>query len=99
MVLGVAYKADVSDVRESPGLYIIDGLRRKGADVVYNDPHVPVLTLESGEQMESVSLTDALFEDVECTVIVTTHSAYDWDWISKSCNPIVDTRNALEASA
>jgi len=49
--------------------------------------------------MESVSLTDALFEDVECTVIVTTHSAYDWDWISKSCNPIVDTRNALEASA
>jgi len=58
LVLGVAYKADVSDVRESPALYIIEGLRRKGADVVYNDPHVPKLMLESGDEMVSIGLEE-----------------------------------------
>ena len=98
-MLGVAYKADVSDVRESPALYIIDGLRRKGADVVYNDPHVPVLRLESGEEMESVELSDGELKGADCVVVVTAHTEYDWDWISSSCDPIVDTRNAIEASA
>ena len=95
LILGVAYKADVSDVRESPALYIIEGLRRKGADVVYNDPHVPTLQLESGEHLVSEELTDDQMQDSDCAVIVTTHSIYDWERIVSNCPHIVDTRNAL----
>jgi len=95
LILGVAYKADVSDVRESPALYIIEGLRRKGADVVYNDPHVPTLQLESGEHLVSAELTDSQMQDSDCAVIVTTHSIYDWERIAINCPHIVDTRNAL----
>ena len=95
LILGVAYKADVSDVRESPALYIIEGLRRKGADVVYNDPHVPTLQLESGEHLVSAELTDRQMQDSDCAVIVTTHSIYDWERIVSNCPHIFDTRNAL----
>jgi UDP-N-acetyl-D-glucosamine dehydrogenase len=98
LILGVAYKADVSDVRESPALYIIEGLRRKGADVVYNDPHVPTLQLESGEHLVSAELTDSQMQDSDCAVIVTTHSIYDWERIAINCPHIVDTRNALGSS-
>ena len=95
LMLGVAYKADVSDVRESPALYIIDGLRRKGADVVYNDPHVAKLQLESGEEMSSVALTDTELQAADCAVVVTAHSSYEWERIAHNCTQIVDTRNAL----
>ena len=95
LILGVAYKADVSDVRESPALYIIDGLRRKGAKVVYNDPHVAQLRLESGEELSSVELTDTELQEADCAVVVTVHSAYEWERIAHKCTQIVDTRNAL----
>ena len=95
LVLGVAYKADVSDVRESPSLNIIDGLRRKGADVVYNDLHVPVLRLESGEQMGAVELSDEELDRADCMVVVTAHSAFDWKMIRERCGVVVDTRNVF----
>ena len=95
LILGVAYKADVSDVRESPALYIIDGLCRKGAKVVYNDPHVAQLRLESGEELSSVELTDTELQEADCAVVVTAHSAYEWERIAHKCTQIVDTRNAL----
>jgi len=95
LVLGVAYKADVSDVRESPALHIIDGLRRKGADVVYNDPHLPVLRLESGEQMGAVELSDEELDRADCMVVVTAHSAFDWKMIRERCGVVVDTRNVF----
>ena len=97
LVLGVAYKSDVSDVRESPALYIIEGLRRKGAEVVYNDPHVETLRLESGEDLSSVTLTDAELQRADCTVVVTAHSAYEWGRIDRESNQVVDTRNALRS--
>jgi UDP-N-acetyl-D-glucosamine dehydrogenase len=97
LVLGVAYKADVSDVRESPALHIIDGLRRKGAEVVYNDPHVAKLRLESGKELTSVFLTDIELQGADCTVVVTAHSAYDWKRIVDKCTQVVDTRNALRS--
>jgi UDP-N-acetyl-D-glucosamine dehydrogenase len=95
LILGVAYKADVDDVRESPGLHIIEILRRKGAEVCYNDPHVPRVEIEQGDNLESVELCSDQFHQADCCVIVTSHSAYDWSQVVDQANLIVDTRNAL----
>ena len=93
LVLGVAYKKDIDDVRESPALDIIRLLQEKGADVVYNDPHVPELRLD-GEAMRSIELTEEALRWSDCAVIVTDHSDYDWDWILRHAGLVVDTRNA-----
>ena len=95
LILGVAYKADVADVRESPALDIIESLRRKGAEVSYSDPHVPRLETEQGDNLESVELSDRWVARVDCTVIVTAHSGIDWAFVATQANLIVDTRNAL----
>ena len=96
LILGAASKADVDDVRESPALHIIELLRRKGAEVVYNDPHVPNLHVEFGEDLESVALDDCELEAADCAVVVTGHSAYDWRRVAKRASLVVDTRNALK---
>ncbi len=93
LVLGVAYKKDIDDVRESPALDIIRLLQEKGADVVYNDPHVPELRLD-GEAMRSIELTEEALRWSDCAVIVTDHSDYDWSWILRHAGLVVDTRNA-----
>ena len=93
LVLGVAYKKDIGDVRESPALDIIRLLQGKGADVVYNDPHVPELELD-GEPLRSIELTEEALRWSDCAVIVTDHSDYDWDWILQHAGLVVDTRNA-----
>ncbi len=93
LVLGVAYKKDIGDVRESPALDIIRLLQGKGADVVYNDPHVPELELD-GEPLRSIDLTEEALRWSDCAVIVTDHSDYDWDWILQHAGLVVDTRNA-----
>ena len=95
LILGVAYKADVDDVRESPGLHIIELLRRKGAEVSYSDPHVPQLEIEYGGSLESVELSDGELDRADCTVVVTAHSSYEWDSVVDRAQLIVDTRNAL----
>jgi UDP-N-acetyl-D-glucosamine dehydrogenase len=94
LILGVAYKADVDDVRESPALHIIEILRRKGAEVSYNDPHVPRLEIEQGDNLESVELSDSEVDQADCIVIVTAHSSYEWEHIIGRAKLIVDTRNA-----
>jgi UDP-N-acetyl-D-glucosamine dehydrogenase len=97
LILGVAYKANVGDVRESPALYIIRGLLRKGAEVVYNDPYVPTLSIpESGVELSSLALSDTELRDVDCTVVVTAHDDYDWDDIAANCRLVIDTRNAMK---
>lgn len=97
LILGVAYKANVGDVRESPALYIIRGLLRKGAKVVYNDPYVPtVLIPESGEELSSLELSDAELRDADCTVVVTAHDDYDWNDIADNCRLVIDTRDAMK---
>ncbi len=93
LVLGVAYKRDIDDVRESPALDIIRLLQEKGADVVYNDPYVPKLELD-GEPLRSIGLTEEALRWSDCAVIVTDHSDYDWGWILEHAGLVVDTRNA-----
>ena len=96
LVLGVAYKKDISDMRESPALDIIALLQAKGADVVYHDPHVPSFR-EDGHELTSVDDLDAALASADCTVVVTDHSEYDWDRVAEQARLVVDTRRALKA--
>ena len=95
LVLGVAYKSDIDDVRESPALLIIEQLRKKGADVVYNDPHIPDLSGEIEGDLRSMALSEEELARTDCAVVVTAHSVYDWGWIAEHAGLVVDTRNAL----
>ena len=95
LILGVSYKADVSDLRESPALTIIEDLLARRASVVYNDPHVPHLALGGGERLESTALTAGLLHEADCVVIHTAHSAYDWAWIAEHARLVIDTRGVV----
>ena len=101
LLLGVAYKRDVDDVRESPALSIIDRLRAKGANVRYHDPFVKELRFDdahieaSGEPLSSVPLTDEELGAADCLIIVTDHSEIDYKRVCSVAPLIVDTRNAL----
>jgi UDP-N-acetyl-D-glucosamine dehydrogenase len=95
LVLGVAYKPDIGDVRESPALDIIELLRAKGARVAYNDPHVPHLPMELGADMQSVELDEERLTWADCVVVATNHHGYDWQWIGQQAQLVVDTRNAF----
>jgi UDP-N-acetyl-D-glucosamine dehydrogenase len=92
LVLGVAYKKDVSDTRESPALDIIGLLKRKGAKVSYCDPYVPTLDF-LGERMECQSL-DGTVKDYDCVVIVTDHSNIDYEKVVRESKLVYDARNA-----
>jgi UDP-N-acetyl-D-glucosamine dehydrogenase len=94
LVLGVAYKPNVGDLRESPALDIIHLLQEKGADVRYHDPYVPQFR-HDGVIMTSVDDLDAALQAADCTVVVTDHSAYDWEVVRAQAQLIVDTRNAI----
>jgi UDP-N-acetyl-D-glucosamine dehydrogenase len=102
LLLGVAYKKDINDVRESPALSIIDRLRAKGADVRYHDPFVPEIRFDdahtegSGDPLSSVALTDGELREADCAVIVTDHSGVDYKRVCALSALIVDTRNALD---
>ncbi|MDQ3585483.1 MAG: nucleotide sugar dehydrogenase [Pyrinomonadaceae bacterium] len=101
LLLGVAYKKDIDDVRESPALSIIDRLRAKGADVRYHDPFVSEVRFDdahtqgSGEPLQSVHLTDEELRAADCCVVVTDHSNVDYGRVCQLSKLIVDTRNAL----
>jgi len=94
LVLGVAYKKDIDDVRESPALDIIELLRHKGADVRYHDPYVSCIQ-HNGFEMEGEPDLDAALAAADCAVVVTDHSSYDWAAIRRKVNLIVDTRHAV----
>jgi UDP-N-acetyl-D-glucosamine dehydrogenase len=94
LVLGVAYKRDIDDVRESPALDIIRLLEEKGADVVYHDPHVPEVS-EDGALRRSVQLTDDELQRADCILIATDHSDVDYTRLIGLRAPVVDTRNAM----
>lgn len=94
LVLGVAYKPNVSDVRESPAIDVIVLLQEKGAEVTYHDPLVPSLEHE-GIPMTSVALTEELLQQSDCVVVVTHHSSFDWQCIADQTELVLDTRNAL----
>ena len=94
LVLGVAYKKDISDMRESPSLDIIKLLKQKGADVRYHDPHVPSFDEHGLQMMSEPSLGTALTW-ADCAVVATDHSAYDWQDIGEHAVLLVDTRRAV----
>lgn len=95
MVLGVAYKKNVDDMRESPSMELIRILKEKGASVKYNDPHVPVaISHRKHFKMISTRITAESLKKYDCVLIATDHSAYDYKWIVKNSRLVVDTRNA-----
>ncbi|MBI3272103.1 MAG: nucleotide sugar dehydrogenase [Planctomycetes bacterium] len=99
LVLGVAYKRDVDDIRESPALKLIELLEERGATVRYNDPHIPKfpsLREYPHLRMESVALTPELLREVDCVLIATDHATYDYAWIVEHAALVVDSRNATQ---
>jgi UDP-N-acetyl-D-glucosamine dehydrogenase len=97
LVLGLAYKPDVDDVRESPSFELIEKLMELGATVDYNDPHVPAThkMRKHDLNMRSVPITGDSLKKYDCVLIATHHSAYDWQAIADKATLIVDTRGAL----
>ncbi|RJR33272.1 MAG: nucleotide sugar dehydrogenase [Deltaproteobacteria bacterium] len=99
LLLGLAYKKDVDDPRESPALKIMQLLKNEGADVSYNDPFIPQYKggrHYPGLDIASVPLTDQVLEDADCVLLVTDHGSYDYDWIASRAKLVVDTRNAFK---
>ncbi len=94
VVLGVAYKRDIDDVRESPALDVIGLLQHRGANVVYHDPYVPQFRGEDNQPIHSVPLTDELLESADCVVIVTDHTVFDYQNIVNRSKLVIDTRHA-----
>ena len=94
LVLGAAYKPDIDDLRESPALDVIGLLKKKGAVVLYHDPYIPHLRHDDWD-MHSVPDLMAAVRSVDCVVIITNHSQYDYPAILKDARLVVDTRNAL----
>jgi UDP-N-acetyl-D-glucosamine dehydrogenase len=95
LVVGVAYKADIDDTRESPALDIMEMLREMGGVVSYHDPYVPELVLEDRKET-SVALTAETLRQSDCVVITTAHSSVDYELIFREAPLIVDTRNAMK---
>jgi UDP-N-acetyl-D-glucosamine dehydrogenase len=91
LVLGVAYKPNVADTRDSPALEIVDMLAAKGAQVAYHDPHVPSITV-NGTRFDSVPSVRAADHDV--VLVLTAHDGYDWRVIVGEAPLVIDTRNA-----
>lgn len=94
LVLGIAYKKNVDDMRESPSLFIMEKLRDKGANVAYSDPHVPSFPKMRAHHfdLESVEFTAKNLESFDCVILSTNHSKFDYELLAKSAKILVDTR-------
>jgi UDP-N-acetyl-D-glucosamine dehydrogenase len=102
LVLGIAYKKDVDDYRESPALKIMDLLKQEGAEVSYNDPHIPRcagMRHYSHFDMVSRPLDAGVLQESDLVLLVTDHSSYDYVWLASQASLIVDTRNAFRGIA
>jgi UDP-N-acetyl-D-glucosamine dehydrogenase len=95
LFLGVAYKPNIDDERESPALEIIDTVTAKGGLVSYNDPYIPMIKTHNGVSLKSVELTPETLSRADVVVITTNHRDYDSDFIMKHSNLIVDLRNVM----
>lgn len=97
LILGLAYKKNVDDVRESPSLELIEKFNELGANVDYNDPHIPQThkMRQYDLQMKSVDLSPDMLAGYDAVVVATDHDAYDWSMIGQNTSLIIDTRNAL----
>ena len=98
LILGVAYKKDVDDARESPALTIMDLLKKKGATLLYHDPFIPVLPpfRKYSFKLKSTPLTRPLLHRIDAAVVVTDHSQIDYEWVAKHAPLVIDTRNVTK---
>jgi UDP-N-acetyl-D-glucosamine dehydrogenase len=94
LLLGVTFKRNVADVRNSPALKLLDLLRAEGLEVAYHDPLAPELVLDGGQRLESVALTAAAVAGADCVVIHTDHAAIDYEWVVAHARLVLDTRHA-----
>jgi UDP-N-acetyl-D-glucosamine dehydrogenase len=98
LVLGLSYKKDVDDIRESPSIKIMDMLRTRGAVVAYSDPHIPVYRGRDGKVLHSLALDTETIKSHDLVLLATNHAHYDYDLILDHANLIVDTRGVYPAS-
>lgn len=96
LLLGMAYKPNIDDLRESPGLEIYELLRDGGAQVEYNDPHAQLFKDKYGEKVSSVELNYSALSEYDCVILITNHRAYNNEMIIENSKLIVDTRNAFK---
>jgi UDP-N-acetyl-D-glucosamine dehydrogenase len=96
LFLGVAYKPDIDDARESPALLVMEQVIRKGAEVSYHDPFIPEVADEHGRKWKSVELTDKAIMEADCVVFTTNHSCFDVERIVSKAKLVVDTRNSVK---
>lgn len=98
LILGLAYKKNVNDARESPAVEIIHQLTQKGALVEYSDPHIPIFPKKRDYHfdMTSVTLTSNALDQYDCAILVTDHDDFDYELLATTDTPIVDTRNRLD---
>jgi len=100
LLLGMAYKPDIDDYRETPALKVMKKLVERGALVDYNDPYIPAIpssTRQTDMQPVSVDLSEEMLSGYDCAVVITNHACYDYQWIVSNSNIVVDTRNACVA--
>jgi UDP-N-acetyl-D-glucosamine dehydrogenase len=96
LFLGVAYKPNIDDERESPALEIMDIVAHKGGKVSYNDPHIPQVTTHDGHSYSSVVLTAEILQAADVVVLTTNHKAFDVEFIEQHSPMIVDLRNMIK---
>jgi UDP-N-acetyl-D-glucosamine dehydrogenase len=99
LVVGVSYKRDIDDIRESPSLDVMGLLHKKGVRVSYTDPHVPVLSARAwpgGQELRSVAIDPTTLPTFDCVAILTDHRTIDYDALVAGASAIVDTRNAIK---
>ncbi len=95
LLLGVAYKQDIDDVRQSPALDVIVQFEKYGADLSYHDPFIPSFSYK-GKEYQSVELTEAQLQEADLVVVTTMHTCFDFNWIAQHAGMIFDTKNACK---
>jgi nucleotide sugar dehydrogenase len=95
LLLGVSYKRDLGDFRESPAIEVIKLLREDGSAIVYHDPYVPSFA-EHGVEMECAPLTEELLKESDLVVVTSDHRCIDYPWVVEKANHVLDTRNATK---
>jgi UDP-N-acetyl-D-glucosamine dehydrogenase len=103
LILGLAYKPDVDDARESPSFELIEQLKALGANIDYHDPHIPIAPKTRTHGLDlvgsSIELTEHSLRNYDAVVIATHHSSYDWAWLGDHARLIVDTRGVMKGLA
>jgi UDP-N-acetyl-D-glucosamine dehydrogenase len=96
LFLGVAYKPDIDDARESPALEVMRLVAHKGAEVLYHDPYIPEVIDENGYQWKSIELDDERLSSADCVVFTTNHSCFNVEHIVEKAKLVVDMRNSVK---